>query len=72
MSNLIEDPEVRKAIEHFISETDVLYDSVLISAGTLIDPPEYMEYCKICLASEREHRPVCLLYPLWMAIWMAT
>jgi hypothetical protein len=61
------DEEVKKAIENFIVETDELYFSRLIRAGTLVDPPEYMDYCKLCLAPEREHRPVCLLYPLWVA-----
>jgi hypothetical protein len=59
---------VREAIEKFIIDTDDLYTSVEVFPETLIDPPEYMDYCKLCNAQEREHNPTCLLYPLWVAI----
>ena len=60
--------EVRNAIEAFLVDTDALYDSVETSPATLIDPPAYMDYCKVCGAQEREHEPACLFYPLWLAI----
>lgn len=59
---------VREAIDSFINGTDALYTTVQVYPGTLVDPPEYMDYCILCLAPEREHRPCCLLYPLFMAI----
>ena len=68
MTYIIEDVSIRRAIEAFICESDVLYESVEVSIGNMIDPPEYTDYCKLCGAQEREHNPSCLLYPLWMCM----
>ena len=61
------DSEMQSAIEAFLA-ADVLYDTVEVCAGTLIDPPEYADYCKLCNAQEREHNSGCLFYPLFMAL----
>jgi hypothetical protein len=62
------DQAIQHAIETFLLETNALYDTVEVHPGTLIDPPEYMDYCKLCGGSEREHKPECLFYPLFMAM----
>jgi hypothetical protein len=62
------DQDIRNAIYKFVVETDDLYTSVEVYAETLVDPPAYVDYCKLCEAQEREHEPSCLFYPLWMAI----
>lgn len=62
------DKDVRDAIESFIVDTDILYNTHKVFAGNEIDPPEYMDYCKICNTQEREHSLDCLFYPLFMAI----
>jgi hypothetical protein len=59
------DQSIRDAIYYFL-DTDALYTSVEVYAGTHVDPPEYVDYCKLCDAQEREHEPSCLLYPLWV------
>lgn len=62
------DEQARRVIRSFIVDTDALYHSVQTHAGNIIDPPEYMDYCKICGAQEREHLPGCILYSLFMAM----
>lgn len=62
------DKAVRKAIESFIVDTDALYETKEIFGGTLTEPPEYIDSCKICGVEEREHSPSCLFYSLFMAM----
>jgi len=62
------DESLRRAIESFIIDTNDLYFTKEVYPETLVDPAEYMDYCKVCGKAEREHEPLCLFYPLWMAM----
>ncbi|MCH8195183.1 MAG: hypothetical protein IIB12_03845 [Chloroflexi bacterium] len=59
--------EVMKVIDALLGQ-DALYTTIQVFTATPLDPPEYMDYCKLCGASEREHATTCLFYPLWMVI----
>ena len=58
------DKAIKEAVLKLLDD-EALYETVLRFPSTLIDPPEYMDYCKLCAAPEREHEPTCLFFPLW-------
>ena len=53
--------EVKGEIRYFLDTSGDLYSSILLSNGSLVDPPEYMEVCNICSYPEREHAPNCFI-----------
>ncbi len=59
-SKLLELPDDIKHLFENLLVDNSIFDERLINAASLVDPPEYMDACKVCSTPEGEHSENCI------------